>query len=693
MKRHLLAATALTALISPPAFAQVVEQPAAISTAGRATIYQRAYFDRYGPSNALDMAKQVPGFQLDLGPDGDGPEVRGFAGAAGNVVINGARPSSKSESLATTLQRIPASRVSRIEVQPGDLYGSDYAGKAQVLNVVLTAEGGFDATVTGQIRHRYEDKWVPDLAASALWKRGNVTINASAGSQVRDELEEGFDRVTTIDGDEIEYRRKFNDIRDRSPFVSLSGAWEEAPDRAIRANIRYERNPYVLKQRNRVTPIDGPAHDDGLILDYFNDAFEVGGDITRPLAGGAIKFVGLATRRNRDNFDAYYGRDAGGDLIGGFEQATVADRDETLGRLVWNRSNLAGFSVELGAEYVFNILKNDLQLSLIESDGDRTPVELPIAQATVSEKRAQFFANVGRSITSTLRADATLAYETSRLKVRGDATADRSLSFFKPGLTLDWRPKKGGWHAQLSVKRTVAQLDFFDFVSSAELANDRVNGGNANLLPQRAWEARALIEHPILGDGLARLEVGVDRISLLQDRVLTEEGFDAPGNLGDGRRRFAALTIDAPLAQLGLKGARLKLNGQVQRTRVFDPVSGSARPFSGFWPKWQWNAEYRHDIGEWSYGGAVSHRADFCFYRTDETDCNGNVGVFGSAFVEYRPTTRTTITLDIDNLFSTHGDRTRSFSIPNRSVPPQVVEYRDRNGHRAFGLTVKQQLG
>ena len=29
--------------------------------------------------------------------------------------------------------------------------------------------------------------------------------------------------------------------------------------------------------------------------------FELGGDITRPLAGGAIKLVGLATRRKRDN--------------------------------------------------------------------------------------------------------------------------------------------------------------------------------------------------------------------------------------------------------------------------------------------------------------------------------------------------------------------------------------------------------
>ncbi len=59
----------------------------------------------------------MPGFNLEQGND----EVRGFAGAAGNVVFNGARPSSKSDSLETILMRIPARRVIRVEVGPGDV--------------------------------------------------------------------------------------------------------------------------------------------------------------------------------------------------------------------------------------------------------------------------------------------------------------------------------------------------------------------------------------------------------------------------------------------------------------------------------------------------------------------------------------------------------------------------------------------
>jgi hypothetical protein len=108
-------------------------QPAPTANASRTTVYQAVFFSQYAPRTALDIAQRVPGFTLDLGNNqaSTGEDVRGFAGTAGNVVINGARPSTKAETLDTTLARIPAQRVVRVEVSPGDLYGSDYAGRAR----------------------------------------------------------------------------------------------------------------------------------------------------------------------------------------------------------------------------------------------------------------------------------------------------------------------------------------------------------------------------------------------------------------------------------------------------------------------------------------------------------------------------------------------------------------------------------
>ena len=113
--------------------------------------------------SALDIARRVPGFALDLG----NADTRGFAGAAGNVVINGARPSSKAETLETTLARIPARRVARVEVGPGDLYGAEYSTKSQVLNVILSAEGGIDGNVTASVRRLYTGNVIPDATISA----------------------------------------------------------------------------------------------------------------------------------------------------------------------------------------------------------------------------------------------------------------------------------------------------------------------------------------------------------------------------------------------------------------------------------------------------------------------------------------------------------------------------------------------
>ena len=80
-------------------------------------------------------------------------------------------------------------------------------------------------------------------------------------------------------------------------------------------------------------PTDAPEHDDRLVEDYPTKSLEIGGDLTRPLAGGAIKFVGLATRQKRRTLDEYDAGDLGPTQItGGSQQLTQSQRNETIGR-------------------------------------------------------------------------------------------------------------------------------------------------------------------------------------------------------------------------------------------------------------------------------------------------------------------------------------------------------------------------
>ena len=694
-----LASSAIIALCCPQlALAQLPpgDSPAPTATANnRSTTYDAKYFAQYAPRTALDIVQRIPGFSLDLGNTG----LRGFSGAAGNVVIDGQRPSSKSDTLDAVLSRIPAGRVVRVDVGPGDLYGADYASKGQVANLILSAgSGGVSGTATLIATRHFTGLIVPNAAVSLQYTLGPSTFGLSVDSARFDLMERGYDRLTNaVTGEQVEYRRKFNFINPRDPYMSATWALENADDRSLHLNARFQPSTFTLRQVNHVTPATGDERDDTLHENYRTNIFEVGGDITRPLGGGSIKLVGLVNRRQRTTFDDYLFRAFGGaPVLGGFEQNTKSTLGERIAKLSWTKADVLGLSIETGGEIAYNKLDYALDLFALEQGGAKTPINLPLENATVSELRGEFYVNAGRQFTKALRIDGGLTYEISRLKVRGDATADRSLKFLKPSVTVDWQPGKD-WHTQFILRRTVAQLDFYDFVSVAELSNGQINGGNANLVPQRTWEARFNAEHPLLGSGKARLELGYDLVDMLQDRILIYDAqgqaFDSPGNLGTGRRYFADLTLDAPLEKLW-KGLRAKVHGQVQRTRVKDPVSGRTRNFSNFYPDWTWDLDLRRDAGKFAYGFVLSDRARYFNFRTDEIDGYPNIGPYMTAFAEYRPSARSSLNLSVENLIATAGAIDRAFYFPNRTNPdPGLHEYRFRNSHARVSLTYKLSFG
>ena len=232
-------------------------------TSSRITAYDAAYFTPFAPRTALDIARRVPGFQLDLGStqtDLGQVDVRGFAGTAGNVVFNGARPTSKAETLEAILARIPAQRVVRAEIGPGDLYGSDYSGKSQVLNIILSAESGIDGNVTAAADRRYTGYINTDISGSAVIRRGPSTFNISAGTGRNKQLEEGTDTIIDeANGQQTEFRRKHNSYFNRDPFIAGGWALERGSDNAYRLNARWQPSRFDLHQDNRVTTAERPA--------------------------------------------------------------------------------------------------------------------------------------------------------------------------------------------------------------------------------------------------------------------------------------------------------------------------------------------------------------------------------------------------------------------------------------------------
>lgn len=676
-----------------PSAAPIAEtpQPAAVvspPTGGRRA-YEADYFRQYAPANALDMIQRVPGFSLEEVDT----EVRGFGGAASNVVINGQRPSSKSDGLEAILQRIPAGQVVRVEVGPGDLFGAEFSGKAQVANLVLSTGGGTSGTIEATLMRDFTGGLRPAGSFSAITKTGAHTFNASATFKNAFTTEEGPDRIFSLDdGVETEFRDKSNHIKE--PDGALAASWEYngGANRTAHLNIRAARSKLSLDQTNFVFPLEGADRDDRLTQRYATDAIELGGDVTRPLAGGGIKLIGLLSRRWRDNRDVSFNRLTDRTVLGGFAQNLTDTYGETLARLVWNRSDLGGWNVETGAEGVVNKLDSNVDLFSFGPGGVPTRIDLPVDQAVVQEVRGEAFINAGRPLTRQLRLDLGLTYERSRITVSGDATEARTLSFWKPKAVLDWRPGKT-WRFQFTAQRTVAQLQFEDFISSAELSNERVNGGNAELLPQRAWEFTGVVERPILGDGVFRTEIGYRQISKVQDRVPTDEGFDAPGNRGSGRTFILRNRIEAPLKSLGIKGGRLTLYSSYVPTRVRDPYTLRNRPFSNN-STWYGEANFRQDLGKFAWGVNAYISTDSTAYRLNEEDTSIQAKPYLDAFVEWRPDQKTSVRLTVDNLLDSPVYRRRYFYDPDRSEPnPKVFEERERNKHVLPILTVKRSFG
>src|SRR3954464_12348686 len=140
----LAAAQAATAAAPDPA-APVVAPAEQVATQG-VIPYPAAFFASAQPNTAFEMIQRLPGFSFE-----GGDNVRGFSGAAGNVLIDGERPTSKSDNLESVIRRIPASQVERIDLIRGGAPGIDMQGKTVIANVIRKKE----AAVTGLVAYSH----------------------------------------------------------------------------------------------------------------------------------------------------------------------------------------------------------------------------------------------------------------------------------------------------------------------------------------------------------------------------------------------------------------------------------------------------------------------------------------------------------------------------------------------------------
>ncbi len=641
--------------------------------------YDRHFFDRTQPSNAYEMVALLPGFTL---VEGDG-DVRGYSGAAGNVLIDGQRPAGKTDSLSAILKRIPAARVERIELIRAGSASYDMQGYALLANIVLAKAG----SISGRVE-----------AEQALYRHGRRAPRVSAQATF-----DGHERVIDLFGtvyreidDEHGFGVRNRFARDGTPLRLVDYAQPEGADIA-QATLAY-RQPLF----------GGTLHLNGLAQDKRKFA-----DIAYAITFPAPDAITGSEREHARTWEGglRYERALGAandlELVGSYRSvATVGiDREtaasdssvsderahasEAILRAAL-RHHRGAWAIEIGAEGAINIL--DSRNALIE-DGE--PVLLPQADVRVAEQRAEVFATASRPLNARITAELGVRYEMSRLSQTGDIDLVKSLAFWKPRARLIWTPTPNQT-LRLLAEREVGQLDFGDFVGAASLTSGTISAGNADLEPDSLWRIEATYERRF-GAGSFTIAARREWISDLVDQlpvVVDGTVYDAVGNIGAARRDSVEASLKWPLDGIGAKGVVVTADLAARRGRATDPSTGARRPISGDLPV-EAKIALTHDIPAWKlrWGGSYAFARTETAFKVEEVEADRLAGRL-DLFVEYRPDARWTLRLFGKNLTDSPATRTRDIYAGVRG--DSALRYRElrvlRSG-RYVGLTVQRSFG
>lgn len=623
------------------------------------------FFRPYNPVTAADMVNRVPGFEIQ-----DGETLRGFGATAGNVLVNGERPSSKVQ-ISEQLKRIPADAVARIELIAGSSSEADVRGQTRLVNVVLNAVRGNarPASWVLDLRHiQYSDRlgWgVQATKAFALGETAELSIDLQAPN-LRGRVD-SFEAVRDASGRLTQYRRQYG----QPNFIGLQGAatlkWRPTAQDTLNFNAQFAP---TWDTSGNGSMAFSPS--DVFLQATFGGweqknkyVAEVAGDWEHRFSSDlSFKALALATFNNVDQSDIYRTVNPVR-LINTqtLERGTESGERVARGVLNWKLND--AHTLELGAEGAFNF--RDTTLDIFNDAGSGpVPQPLAVADARVEELRGDFFITDVWKLSPRLTLESNFTFEASRIEQTGDEQKSREFSYPKPRFNLTWRATPED-QLRLSLIRDVAQLDFAEFASSINVIDAFSTIGNPDLEPEKTWRVRGEWEKRFGPRGALTVAVFHDQVEDVQDLVVIGLN-DAFGNLGDGTRTGVEVRGAAPLDALGLKNAELRFSGMLQETKVDDPLTGQSRAFSNE-RDWTFNVNFRQQIPskQMAWGGSWRGYSERYEFKRIEEIVFDRAPEMLELFVETTAIAGLTVRLTVSNLFHPAEERVRTFYAGDRS--------------------------
>lgn len=642
--------------------------------------YPAAFFQKYQPETALEIVTQVPGFQLN-----DGSSSRGFGAVAGNVLIDGRRPTIKTDTLSATLGRIPASLVERVDLIRGQVRGIELLGQSSVANVILRDD--LPASVYWDIFFRYNFTiqpvtTIPTISLTDRWK--GIEYNAGLFFRTYSNGDPGTEQVYDADNNLTENRvEPQKDIGDEYRANLNFSTWLGETLFGFNSNIDYvdeeQRRPSI-----RYPYPTGPVTDIFIANDFWTLDTEIGADAERLLGENLFgKAILLYNRSETDS--AKTQRFATGAVQTQLRlEDTVRVKSESIARLEFSWSGLPGHAIQTNIEGALNSLDGTLARTEDRGMGLQV-VDVPGSNTRVEELRGNFLAKDTWTLGKFELAYG-LGIERSRISQTGDAEKKRHFTYYKPQSSLTYSPVRAR-QTRVSLSRTISQLNFGDFVSASNFEDDVLALGNPDLRSETTWESELSQEWRIGPDGVYKLIAFHHWISDVEDLVPLTSDFEVPGNIGKGRRWGVILESTTPLGFLGLQSAKLKLNLRWQDSSVTDQVTGEKRVLSdagafGTAPSfrnensWAVDTSYRQDFEAQrvAWGWSVRSRAERPVFRVNEL----NIYDDGTEINVFMETTRWFgIKIKVEGINITNHIETRDRIMHTGERGSSGVDYRE----------------
>lgn len=627
----------------------------------RASSYKADYFERYQPATARDMVSRIPGFTLS----GADNSERGFGQATLNILINGRRPSSKSSGADAILQRIPASKVTRIDIRDGATL--DIPGLSGKVADIIVDKDSFSGT--WDYAARFEEGTEPQLldgGVSFTGSRGNLSYVANLRSDQFTFTQDGTEFYSDSLGRVFEDRQEDIWLALNRPSAALNLTLERGNGHVANLNLSTalgNRRQGVREffTPNTTTGSSRTGRDGTSLIGAGIDSFsyEIGGDYTRPVFDGSLKLIGLYSFEDSDSQNTYSETVIGNPLYN--SQFDRRDKEtEYIARSEYSFQRKGKYDWQISLEGAVNKLDSTtgFQDSTTPFAGNLVKVE---------ELRAE--GNITRSWPATERLNLQISggAEYSRLDVPTSAQPARD--FIRPkGFLSASYDASDTYVLRSKIERDVGQLDFSTFVTAVDLANSYITSGNPFIVPDQFWNGEIEVERRDDKAISGSFKLFAKYIQDPIDRIALPGGTEAPGNLMDawlyGLEGNATFILDS----LGLNGMRLEAKGAIRDSNILDPITAIDRRINST-SLWDYEFNFRHDIEDtpYAYGASLERDRQSRFYRLDQT-LQGNFDRPNlEAFITHKSILGMQASIKAQNLFDQKTKRPRFIYMPDRA--------------------------